>query len=290
MLNIIELVRGTPAARTFVVGDLCFAKFTCPKRDRQPIGLWSQADYLVHFLSAKMTWRTSSGTWSASAGETVFFKKGAYTFPAHPDHDLCLFEFFIPDTFVREIVRELAADLPLTAASRESPEPFIRVNQDVGLSAFLQAMNVYFAGSEKPPAPLLKLKLRELITSLLISAANPQMSAYFRSVARDAPSVPAIMEANFHHNLSLEVFAQMCHRSLSSFKREFRMHYGMSPGRWLLERRLECSAHLLRTTNLSLTEIVFECGFEGSSHFSRAFKEKFGQPPSAFREACTVMA
>jgi AraC-like DNA-binding protein len=80
----------------------------------------------------------------------------------------------------------------------------------------------------------------------------------------------------------------MCHRSLSTFKREFRKHYGVSPGRWLLDRRLEHSASLLLTTEMSVTEVMLECGFEDLSHFSRAFKEKFGQAPSAYRGVCGV--
>jgi AraC-like DNA-binding protein len=211
--------------------------------------------------------------------------------------------FFIPDPFVRETVMELAADLPplppfpplpplppLPPGSEpaDAREMTIRVNDDIALSAFFHAMTIYFAADEKPPEALLKLKLKELLTSILLGQNNQPLSAYLRYIAAcDAPSIEAIMEMNFCHNLSIDAFAQMCHRSLSSFKREFRKHYGTSPGKWLHERRLEHSATLLRTTCLSITEIMFECGFEELSHFSRAFKEKFGQPPSAYREART---
>jgi AraC-like DNA-binding protein len=109
-------------------------------------------------------------------------------------------------------------------------------------------------------------------------------------VACEAPSIPAIMEANCCHNLSLEAFAKLCHRSVSTFKREFFRHYGTSPGRWLLERRLECAARLLAMTSTSVTEIVFECGFEQPSHFTRAFKAKYGQTPSEYREAIIAAA
>jgi transcriptional regulator GlxA family with amidase domain len=96
------------------------------------------------------------------------------------------------------------------------------------------------------------------------------------------------MEANFCHNLQVEEFARMCHRSLSSFKREFQRHYGTTPGKWLLERRLDCSANLLRSTRMSVTEIAFECGFEEASHFSRAFKTRFGHAPSEHRATSAV--
>jgi len=98
------------------------------------------------------------------------------------------------------------------------------------------------------------------------------------------------MEANFHHNLPIETFAEMCHRSLSSFKRDFRKLYGTSPGRWLVGRRLSHAMSLLQHTQLSITQISFECGFEDLSHFSRAFKDKFGRNPSAYRAVSAINA
>jgi AraC-like DNA-binding protein len=92
------------------------------------------------------------------------------------------------------------------------------------------------------------------------------------------------MEANFCYSLPLDAFAKMCHRSLSSFKREFGQCYGTTPAKWLIGRRLECAAQMLRTTSMSITEIALECGFEEPSHFSRTFKAKFGRSPTDCRE------
>jgi AraC family transcriptional regulator, exoenzyme S synthesis regulatory protein ExsA len=290
MLNALEIIRGDPVAKRFEIGELLFAQFDCPGAE-EPVGVWAQTDHLIHVLTSKTTWKTSSGILSAEAGQTMFFKKGAYILPQHGAEDLCVQFFFIPDLFVREVVIELAGDLPIVSESVDSPEIAIRVNHDVALSAFFQAMTLYFAGDEKPPEALLKLKLRELLTSILVGKSNPTLSAYFRSLAaNDAPPIAAIMETNFRYNLSMKAFAELCHRSLSSFKRDFQRRYGVSPGKWLLDRRLEHSASLLRTTGMSVTEIMFECGFEDLSHFSRAFKERFGQPPSAFRGASCVTA
>jgi len=285
VLNASEAVRLNPSAKSFEIGELQFAQFTCPGQDG-PVCLWSQTDHLVHVLTARSTWQTATGTWSIEAGESVFFKKGARISPQHFEKDLCIEVFFIPDSFVKETVMELASDLPVVSKPVDSRELTIRVNNDVALSAFFHAMNVYFAGDEKPPEALLKLKLKELLTSILVGQSNQSLSAYLRSVAScDAPSIAMIMETNFCHNLSIDTFAQMCHRSLSSFKRDFRKHYGTSPGKWLLDRRLERSASLLQTTGMSVTEVMFECGFEELSHFSRVFKEKFGRSPSMYRAA-----
>jgi AraC-like DNA-binding protein len=283
MLIALDDLRSDPSAKRFEIEDILFAQFSCPP---QKVGIWTQTDFLMHVLSGTSSWMTASGAESARAGDTVFFKKGAYVLPQHAPGDLCIQLYFIPDGFVRETMLELTAELPAAGDVAEQPPMVIRVKPDIALSAFLHGMRVYFDADENPPKALLKLKLKELLTSILLSRENRALSAYFRYVATsDAPSIPAIMEANYSHNLPLEAFAQMCHRSLSSFKREFRQHYGTSPGKWLLERRLARSVSLLQTTRLSVTELMLECGFQDLSHFSKAFKEKFGRPPSEFRRA-----
>ena len=279
MLNAYDVIRGNPTAKRFEIGEMLFAQFTCPAHE-EPLGIWSQTDHLVHVVSARSTWKTFTETWTVETGETVFFKKGAFVLPPHFEEDPCILIFFIPDAFIREAVLDLAADLQPISKPLDTRELVIRVNNDISLSAFFQSMLVYFAGDEKPPEALLNLKLKELLTSILISPGNPALSAYFRSLATcDAPPLPAIMEANFRHSLPLNAFAKMCHRSLSSFKREFRRVYGITPAKWLIGRRLQCAAQMLRTTSMSITEIALECGFEEPSHFSRTFKTKFGSVP-----------
>jgi AraC family transcriptional regulator, exoenzyme S synthesis regulatory protein ExsA len=291
MFNVIEALRSPaigeilPRMRKFEIGELLFANFACPPTETWEAS-WAEHDRLVHVATGSKTLRTATGTWEIGPGDTVFLKKGA-CFLRHDDpEELCLFMYFIPDDFVRTAVRELARDLPALPSPADTRDMVIRVKSDAGVQAFLQAMAVYFDTSDAPPELLLKLKLKELIASIVVSSANAPLSSYLRMLARsDAPSIPAIMEQNCCHNLSLAAFAKLCHRSLSTFKRDFRRHYGVAPGRWLLERRLECSARLLTNTSMSVTDIVFECGFEQPSHFSRAFKARYGRTPSEYRES-----
>jgi len=291
MFNVIEALRSPsiaellPGIRKFEIGELLFASFSCPPSEQWEAS-WAEHDRIVHVLSGRNLLRAGGGTWEIGPGDTIFFRKGAGFLRHQGNEAICLSMFFIPDTFVRTIVRELTPDLPVLPPPAEARDMVMRVSEDPGVRAFLQAMTVFFMSDGSPPELLMKLKLKELVASILISRTNPGLSAYLRHVANtNSPSIPAIMEANCCHNLSIEAFAKLCGRSLSSFKREFREYYGSSPGCWLLDRRLECSAHLLSATNMSITEIVFECGFEQPSHFSRTFKEKFGQTPSEYRGA-----
>jgi AraC-like DNA-binding protein len=193
--------------------------------------------------------------------------------------------FFISDKFIRNILKEVSGKIDFNTDGKDSQSPAIEVFNDVILSGYFQSMLAYFSGNEKPSESLLELKLKELIINILTSPHNPSLASYFQSLAvSEKPSIRQIMEANFCYNLSLEDFAKLCYRSLSSFKRDFKKHYHLSPGKWLLTKRLDYSALLLKNSDLSISQIVFECGFEDLSHFSRAFKEKFGIAPLNFRK------
>jgi AraC family transcriptional regulator, exoenzyme S synthesis regulatory protein ExsA len=266
MFNVIEALRSPlapqilPGLRRFVIGDLTFAYFSCPATEGWEAS-WAEHDRIVHITSGRKVLKTATGLLEIGAGDIIFLKKGAHCV-RHDETDLCVSMYFIPDDFVRTAVREIATDLPALAPPADSPEIAIRIQGDTGINAFLQAMAVYFSSSDPPPPLLLKLKLKELIASIVVSPTNPLLSSYMRMIASsEGTSIPAIMEANCCHNLSLEEFAKLCHRSLSRFKRDFRQHYGTAPGKWLLERRLECSARLLTSTSMPVTEILFECGF-----------------------------
>jgi AraC family transcriptional regulator, exoenzyme S synthesis regulatory protein ExsA len=296
MLNVIDALRSPligellPRLRKFAVGELLFASLSCPG-SREWEASWAEHDCVMHVLTGSKTLRADGGTWELGPGDTIFLKKGVSFLRQHTDDEVCLFLFFVPDEFVRAVVREVAAELPPLPQATGPREMVMRVQPDTGVTAFLQAMTVFFSASGTPPELLLKLKLKELIVSLVASPGNAILSSYLRLLAsREAPSIPETMEANCRHNLSLEEFAKLCGRSVSTFKREFRQLYGVSPGRWLLGQRLECAARLLSLTQMSITEILFECGFEQPAHFSRAFKARFGQTPREYRDACMVAA
>ncbi|MEO5757844.1 MAG: AraC family transcriptional regulator, partial [Mesorhizobium sp.] len=72
------------------------------------------------------------------------------------------------------------------------------------------------------------------------------------------------------------------------FCRAFKQSTGMTPRAFIARHRLAQSADMLRSTNLSATEIALECGFASSSHFTIAFKRAFGACPTEFRRRCRI--
>ncbi len=290
MINLYEAIRKNPSYNKLEIGDFLFAEYTCGAKEEK-LGIWTDTDYLMHVVTGAKTWHMPDGVVKANPGESLFVKKGANIVEQHFEEDVCMLTFFIPDALVRSTVRELSGSLNTPSANGETIKTAARVEHDVGLSAFFQSMRTYFSGKEKPSEALLRLKLKELILSILTSGQNSALAAYFRRIGEsDSPSVAEIMETNFRYNLSLEEYAKLCHRSLSSFKREFQTHFNESPGKWLLQKRLEYASSLLRGSKMNVTEIAFESGFEDVSHFSRVFKERFGTSPVTYREETLATA
>ena len=284
MLNTYDTIRESLYFNKFTVGELLFVEYKCPI-DQDVAGIWTPMDYFVHVLSGKKTWRTTDGTWTAEKGQTLFFKKGASIIYQDFRNDFCVMSFYVSDDFIREVVREVSGQLSGRDPGEPLRETTTKVEGDLTLATYFQSMLAYFTGTAKPAETLLRLKLKELIVSILLGGKNAALAAYFQSLLRsDAPPLQQIMETNFCYNLSLEDFARLTHRSLSTFKRDFHKYYRQPPGKWLLEKRLEYSALLLKNPAFNISQVAWDCGFEDLSHFSRAFKNKFGTSPAQYRK------
>lgn len=85
--------------------------------------------------------------------------------------------------------------------------------------------------------------------------------------------------------LNVEALARGVHMSAGHLSRCFRQAYGESPYSYLMTRRIERAAALLRRGDLSVTEVCFTVGCSSLGTFSTRFAELFGMPPSAYRGA-----
>ena len=76
----------------------------------------------------------------------------------------------------------------------------------------------------------------------------------------------------------------ICHgRRLRTLERVFIRHLGCSPGAYLIDRRLNRGAGLLASTDRTITEIAYSCGFRESNYFCKLFRRKFFLSPQEYR-------
>jgi AraC-like DNA-binding protein len=94
-----------------------------------------------------------------------------------------------------------------------------------------------------------------------------------------------LADARYAEPLEVEDLAKAAGLSKAHFSREFRRTFGESPYVYLLTRRLERAAGLLRNTDYSVAEICLEVGLKGVGSFTTSFKRMYGMTPTAYRAA-----
>jgi AraC-like DNA-binding protein len=94
-----------------------------------------------------------------------------------------------------------------------------------------------------------------------------------------------LVDARYREPLDVPALARAAHLSPAHFTREFRRAFGETPHRYLLTRRLERAAALLRNTDHSVTRICFEVGLRSVGSFTTSFVRAYGVSPTAYRAA-----
>jgi AraC-like DNA-binding protein len=94
-----------------------------------------------------------------------------------------------------------------------------------------------------------------------------------------------LADARYRDPLDVRTLAEAARLSPAHFSREFRRAFGETPHQYLLTRRLERAAALLRTTDRSVTEICLAVGLRSLGSFTTSFGRAFGLSPAAYRAA-----
>jgi AraC-like DNA-binding protein len=93
--------------------------------------------------------------------------------------------------------------------------------------------------------------------------------------------------ADFRYSepLTVDDLARAARLSRAHFSREFRRAFGETPHSYLLTRRLERAAALLRNTDRSVAEICFSVGLQSVGSFTTSFRRTYGMSPTAYRRS-----
>lgn len=88
------------------------------------------------------------------------------------------------------------------------------------------------------------------------------------------------MERNYMFNLPLEKFSYLTGRSLTTFKKDFKRAFKITPGRCLTQKQLAMAHYQIFEKKRKPSEVYLDVGFEDLFHFSFAFKKQFGYIPT----------
>jgi AraC-like DNA-binding protein len=284
MINVYELLRYQPELyKQFICKDLMFVYYYCPQTIRK-VDVFTHYNILSFIIEGRKLIHRPEKTWLLEEGQCYFIKSGAFNQELYLEEGWRSMNLYIPDSYLQQ----LTTDYQLNQKQKVVPEPFEQINElevSEKTRQLSQRMLACFSEDTAPAEDVLEQCFRELFLSILEEPRSQSLVAYLGKLARNTrPSLYAIMETNFMFNLSLLEFAQLAHQSLPTFKREFKRLFNMPPAQWLMQKRLSHAEILLKTTEKSISDIVLESGFESGAHFSRVFKNQFGESPFQYRK------
>jgi len=284
MVNLYSFIKQSDAFRKMEVNELLFVEYTCMQEETK-FGIWSHSNYFAFITSGKKMWKSIYHDYEADKGDILFIKKGANLTHQFFDDEFCAIFLFIPDDFIKSFLQRNPDFVKQAQKDISQQDSVLRVDSNELLKYYYSSIVSYLSLSEKPNEQLLILKFEELLLSLFTSENHKEVKDYFISLCQNpAYQIHQIMEASFAYNLKIEDYAQLCNLSLSAFKRSFKQIYNATPAAWLKHRKLDLSLQRLLTSDLSVSQISFECGFEDTSHFIRVFKEKYKTTPHQYRQ------
>jgi len=266
-----------------VSDDYMFIEFNCPI-EFENFKLWTEIPFLAYVVSGKKDWTTLNKTYCIKEGDAVFVRKGVFKTKQYFEEDYCSLLFFITDDFIRRFCKEHRDSLPNTSADYLENQIYkINVNDPLS-SLFLTVFN-YLKVGKNIPKDLVEMKFKELLFNISIDPLNKELIALFNSIQQvDKTNLKDVMMKNFQSDLTLEEYARLSGRSLSTFKRDFQHYFNETPGKWLNTKRLEYAKMLLQNNDLNINDVCWESGFKNTSHFNSAFKNKYKLPPKQYRK------
>ncbi len=101
--------------------------------------------------------------------------------------------------------------------------------------------------------------------------------------ARHLLKAKDLADARYFEAVSVDDMAAAAGLSKAHFSREFRRAYGESPHRYLLTRRMERAAWLLRATDRSVADVCFSVGLASVGSFTTSFSRTYGVSPTVYR-------
>lgn len=175
----------------------------------------------------------------------------------------------------QQTLRAFAMENAISKATVYSGQKNLKLGYNDVITSFFESLKPYYSNPDLMTNEMADVKTNEAI--VLLSQSSPQIHSFLFDFSIPYKiDLAEFMNRNYMFNVSMTEFATLSGRSLSTFKRDFAKSFNNTPERWLKERRLEEAHYLIQEKHIKPSDVYHQVGFENFSHFSNAFKQKFG--------------
>jgi len=245
---------------------------------KEKVCLWNHHTLILQ-VSGQLVLETSEQSILMTGGEMLLIRKnqvGNLTKTPLPGANYETIVISLQEDLLCKIVLEEK----LKADQKYIGPPNLLIPSNEFLQGYFQSIVPYARSSGATMTDEMGiLKVKEIVKLLLL--ALPRLRNFLFDFSEPHKiDLERFMLSNFHFNVPVEKFAQLTGRSLASFKRDFQKTFNSPPRQWLQNKRLNAAKYLIEIKHQKPSAIYLDLGFKSLSHFSHAFKTKFGKSPN----------
>ncbi|MCZ4243872.1 helix-turn-helix domain-containing protein [Pedobacter punctiformis] len=241
---------------------------------------------LIFVMSGIKLLHFSNQTLKITPDNVFLLKKGIYVMAEYIQEGLTFEALMI---FLSENILKSFISKPNKYMGLNKSDPCIVFPVNPLIQDFKIQFRQYFEHPLFNYEQLIQLKQMEILTLLLASGYKEQTLAFIDSaVSKNLQDMDSVLQEYMLQPITIAELANLCNRSLATFKRDFKKQYHTSPRVYINKHRLRHARMLLENTDKQISEISTDCAFESTSYFIRIFKQEFGLTPQKMRAKITI--
>ncbi len=177
--------------------------------------------------------------------------------------------------FDDSIIQEFLSTSKVSEISNKAVPDHLKFGVVPSVKLFAESLISIYQTQNLRNKNFLNLKILELLYLLNGLAKEKQFANFlFRLTLPKKRNIKVFMEKNYDKPLKMEDYAYLTGRSLSTFRRDFKSFYDITPQKWIKEKRLEKALNILSQKEISVTDLAFEVGYKIFLTSSKSLKIK----------------
>ena len=215
------------------------------------------------------------------AGEVLFIPRGLYhitdLLPENGNFHSLLFYFD------NSIIQEFLSTVKVKEVNRINTPEYLKLGTVSSIQQFANSLIQIYGTSNLSNKKFLSIKILELLHLLNEQISAQQFAEFlFQLTLPKKRNIKTFIEQNFDKPLNIDDYAYLTGRSVNTFRRDFKNQFNTTPKKWIVEKRIDKAVNILKSKELSVTQLAYEVGYENISYFIKAFKAHIGQSPKQY--------